>query len=96
VNSYIQLHGTIQAVSSGLFRFPLSRETGRGGGGGTLKANRKYKTGRLHQKASISSYASLMMDFPLASTTGPTFGAINLVGLLLYTDFFYSIWQKRA
>ncbi len=35
------------------------------------------------------------MDFPLASTTGNTFGAINLVGLLLYTDFF-TLFGKNA
>jgi hypothetical protein len=40
------------------------------------------------------SYATLMMDFPLASTTGTTFGAINLVGLLLYTDFFTLIGKN--
>jgi hypothetical protein len=36
-----------------------------------------------------------MMDFPLTSTTGTTFGAINLVELLLYTDFF-TLFGKNA
>jgi hypothetical protein len=94
VNSYIQLRGTIQAVSSASFVFLYQ---GRRGGGHTkgFEANGKYNTGCLHQKASISIYATLMMDFPLTSTTGTTFGAVNLVGLLFYTNFF-TLFGKNA